>query len=423
MNQESSGAPPVQEELDPFLVAPFLTAAARWNSWWFTCTFPLLGGLIFFAAAIEGTLGNPSDFQPLVDLRRIFGFAESPALPAFPLLRDVASWFLVCVASATCVLVHRQWQLMRLCIRSIAETGAVKPLKEPDYRRIHKMVLLPRLLDGAEDYRHLDALVKSVNRGMAKVGLFNVLPSFMAVLLTVVVIVGVSKNGLFGVLSPPGLSAAAEGDWLHRAYESWWASLGNRFGLIAYGAMACIGIFVILVQNLVGFFCVYIIICMPAVVELDADWLNRDGSYGWRDFARTYRSTVWSLALHGFGLSVLLVALGIRNFPSILGLVALWVVVVPFYIILPSRVFRNVQAAAKERRISVINAVLVAEGINESDVSRWQPFRDEIDKINSARINPLKIRPFELPAFLVVVILPIILTAAQIVLPLSLSGK
>jgi hypothetical protein len=137
--------------LDPFLAAPFMRWAKNINSWWFALTFPILCALVILAAAIEGDLGSAADFQFWNDLRHIrhaFGNASADrSMPSFPLVRDFPTWFFVFVVSATCVVAHRQWQLIEECIPPIAQKGALKGLQSYPhlkYRRIHRILLLPR---------------------------------------------------------------------------------------------------------------------------------------------------------------------------------------------------------------------------------------------------------------------------------------
>lgn len=401
--------------IDPFACVSFMIGIGRINSWRITLLAPLIGGLILLACIVEDTVGELSDVQLLLDLARVFGVdVQEYSEPSFPLARDVASWFFFFVVCTTCTLLHRQWQLMRECIPGVIRSGAVRELSSPKCRPIHRILLLPRLLRHEHSSGPLTALIKSVNQGIIKAGKLSWLTGFIAVLLTVYVIVKENQNGLFRVVAPPMSSVTGHQMWLRDAYSSWWASTEHPFGLIVYGVMISVGLFAVLAQNIIGAFCVYIILCFPAVAELDGDWLNRDGCFGWTPIARVFRTTVWATGLHGLTISVILITLGIEDFPWVLGLATAWIIIAPLYLIVPRLMFGRMQITAQRRRIEAVHTQMSLANISPTDVLASQPFRDEIERINATRMNPLGVRRVELPVFIIGVILPVFLTTAQI---------
>ena len=360
-------------------------------------------------------MGGREDFQLWADLRRIFtGRVDDGSAAEFPLVRDVASWFFVLMVAGTCVIVHRQWVLMSDCLSDAAKSGALKPAKATAFSRLHRMILLPRLLSDASPANYLPILVQRVNNGMARAGRYVVVVGVAAGILALLLVVGENKNGLFRVLAPSSLTGGARSAWVEEAYGSWWASIHEHpFGFISYLCIAGFGIFVILLQNVVGVACTYLIVSLSAVCEIDADWLNRDGLFGWRSVGEVFRTVRWSLALHGAALSVAVLVLGVDNFPWILVLVAIWVVVVPLFAVMPILTFRAVERAVRERRVKQLEAELVAQG-RATDVTAIRSYRDEIEYTHSARIRPLKSKRASVPALLVLVVLPVVLTGAQI---------
>lgn len=407
--------------LDPFLVFPVFSEWTRKiSSWRLALIFPMIGGIVLLTCAIEGTLGSASDAQFWIDLRRIFSNRPAdPSAAEFPLARDATSWFFLFVVGATCLLARRQWKLMKKCIPELVKSGALKKIERnsdfpvyPRYRWIHRRVLrLPQVLkreNSETSLEELNELVQWTNRKIEKIGRYGFSTAFAAFLLTLILILGVSRNGLFEVFGPYYDNAG----WLAESYASWWASKNHPLGLAAYFSIIMLGIWVALLQNIVGVFCVYILLSFSAIVELDADWLNRDGRYGWKSIAQVYRNVVFSTALHGLTISVALVSLGFKNFPWMFGIVALWLVVIPLYIVVPNLIFYRVGVVARRRRIKKIEELFKGKA-EESDIMGTRCFRDEIKEVHAAKINPLRIRPADLSAF-AAAILPIVLTGVQV---------
>lgn len=194
--------------------------------------------------------------------------------------------------------------------------------------------------------------------------------------------------------------------------ETWSATFAGISTLAAIGTAGIAG------WSLIG-----IAAALPNVAQLDVDWLNRDGRYGWSPIARIFQTIYWSLALHGCALSLVLIVLGTQNFPWILVLVALWVAVVPIYVLLPWLVFGNIEKSAKARRIERIVAVMAGRDIDaDSDPLACVPYINEIERCRRARIRPMRLRGPQFSTFLVVFFLPIVLTAAQVLIPLKFGG-
>ncbi|MCA1606873.1 MAG: hypothetical protein LC775_15710 [Acidobacteria bacterium] len=165
-----------------------------------------------------------------------------------------------------------------------------------------------------------------------------------------------------------------------------------------------------------GIVIAYGALALPEVVSMDADWLDRDGYFGWMPIVRVYRTVYLSLALHGIALSVLLIVLGVKSFPWMFGLVGLWVIVLPVYLLGPWIVFRSVEKDIKKKRIEHIEGLMNQRNIDaENNIEGLSEFLAEIERARDARIRPLRVPTYQFPPVAVAVLLPIILTVVQII--------
>ena len=416
----------VTRDFDPFAALPLFGRLRRVNSW--VLGLPIgaaLIGLVVSASALGGTIGNAKDCQPVQDFERVFDLGHPlPSAPSFPLIRDVTSWYLVLAVIATCIVVHRQWQLMARCLTDLADNGSLRLKTNITLNRRLRFLRVHRYIDPQRPDTALDSFVGKVNELVAqRVAKWAPAIGIIAALLVLSLIVG-DKENLFHALIPKGLSAGAQRQWLARSYDSWWAGINHPSGLFGYFLGAFIGAYVIVLQNLIGFAAVYVVMVMPSLVEFDADWLNRDGHYGWKPLARVFRTVYLSLTLHGLAISVLLVVLGLQSFPWIVGLVTIWVVVVPIYIFVPWILFRRLEDNARQRRMKALSMLVDGMAADSGeDLPKLRAVISEIDRVRRAHIRPLRVLVPELATFGIAVILPVILTAAQIWFPISFGGK
>lgn len=399
-----------QIEFNPFLVAPLFR-----RTWWIFLLIPTVLMLALIVTSIEGTRGTIEDFQFWSDLQRIFRPDSIPgSLPGFPLARDVTSWFLVSVMVVTCSVVHYQWQLMTRCLPDLEMNGVLKKLgADARTRNLRsRVLLLDRVLRDCKPEDSLSVLIHKINsvffRNIAKArGAIVVI----AVVLALSLILGARANGLFQVWAP----SEGREEWILGAYNSWWAGAKNPLGMSLYFLLSAFFIYAVLLQNIVGLACAYVAAALPIVAELNVDWLNRDGRYGWTPIAKVFRSVYLSLGVHGLAISVLLVVLDVESFPGIVVLVVLWVAVLPLYVVAPWFTFRQIGSRARSKRIIQIEAAMKRESVNvDYNFVRLQPFLAEVERVRTARIRPLRMRAFEFSTLAAVVLLPIVLTAAQI---------
>lgn len=411
----------VQLPLEPFRCLPLLNSHNSWKSRRLLFLLPLLFTAAAVASILEGTFGTLKDFSPGADFRRVFGIGNPEPSPSrFPFMRDYPSWFLASVIVLTCVLVHRQWRLMYECLPKLVENGVLIPKGQAAWSSLQRRLGMDRLIspypsNGRAAATPFGAFVAALNhRWFGLVARANVLFFAAAALIVGLVILNIQRNGLFEVLAPTGQDLASRKDWLTTTYDSWWASTKHPLGISVYAAAATLAVFVVLLQNAVGMACIYLGVAMPALVDFSADWDDPGRCYGWSPLARMYRTVYWSLMLHGGTLTMLLVVLGGDNFRWLGGLVLLWSLVLPLYIVVPWLVFRRVRNSAARVRIGEIDLSLQND-LDRSDLSDTQKddcremARKHKMSVESARITPLRLSRLQVPAFVVTVLFPIVL--------------
>jgi hypothetical protein len=387
----------------------------------------------------QRTIGAPRHFQLVDDLGRITGLGTvPPAVPEFPLLRDVTSWLLLLAVISGAVLLHKQWQLMSICLGQLVENGALVPKKEVhtgpadapvlDARRTFglngftRVLGIDRIIAGCTVEDALSTLVNTVNQRMRTIRSV----SFLTLLLLAFILSGLliqgEKHGLFTTVAPRDLSGAEFDHWLAEAYQSWWAGENHLAGHYLYWLYAVFAIFVILQYHVVGLVTIYLTIGLRFVCRPSADWLNRDGRYGWTPLGRVFRTVLFATTLLGLGLTITLAVLGLGNFPWVGALVVLYLVVVPVFILVPPIVFRKAEATAKDDRIADLLDVIEKRKIDIlEDVEATTPFVAEIERCRTAKIRPLRLRTAS-SSFLILVLLPIILAAVQTFFPWLLGS-
>jgi hypothetical protein len=239
----------------------------------------------------------------------------------------------------------------------------------------------------------------------------------VSIVLAVLLLLG-EQHGLFQVLAPPGLSPAARHAWLTEAYRSWWAGQDHVFGYLVYLVLAVFAIFIILSFETVGLVAIYVLVAMHFLVEQGADWLNRDGRFGWSPLARVYRTVMWANVLLGAALTITLLALGIQNYSWVAALVILYMVLLPVFSIGPWLAFRHVEDKARAARVSEIDGMITGRCPNTNDVEKLAPYIAEIDRCRKAKISPLRLGTVSVSSYTIAIVIPVLLAAAQIIFPI-----
>lgn len=411
---------------DPFRSLPLMAFTRGWRSRRFALLAPVLILIGVVASAVSGSLGGLRDFTPAVDSERLFGIGHPHASPAtFPFARDYPSWLFVMCIVLTYALVHAQWKAMRSCFPELAANGVIRPRREARCNWYQRLLRIDRLAAAARSEYAVDNMLQSCNRSFDRIASFGPVTALVTVGIVALLMLSEQRNGVFEVLAPPRLSDSARQAWISASYHGWWAGSNHTLGVFVYAGIASLGLFLIVSQNIVGFVAVYCVMALPAVVEFDADWINRDGCYGWSPLGRTFRTVCWSIALHGVAISLLLVTLGIENFRWVLVLAITWIVILPLYLVVPILIFRKVsKTARKAREIEVqsgfFEAIYIASPIEV--ISLEAQARSELEAARAARIRPLRVGRLEVSAFIVTILLPIVLTVIQLVFSVSFGG-
>lgn len=429
-------------DFDPFEFSWLFFWWKNRSTWWialFTLLIPLIAGA---AAAMEGTFGGMSDVQAADDLTRIFDLGEtSYSAPSFPFMRDIYSWTQALTVMFGTVLLHRQWQHMSMTLSTLARTGALvaKQHRHKNVAEQHKhenvaeqhrhknifskLLLIDRMAGHATPENALDVFVSKLMTSLAKVKTALQLTLLLAAFLLALLLTFGQKRSLFLVLAPKGLDGAARTDWLERAYTSWWASEPHTVGHIVYLFIAAYAIYVILNFQIPGLLAIYVLAGLYFLADPSADWLNRDSCFGWSICARTFRTVIIGNLLLAFTLLDILVFIGAHNFTWIFGLLGLYTVSVPLFVFVPWAVFGKTEQKAKRLRVAEIEALIAAMGIDtEKDLEKAAPYIAEIERVHAAKIRPLRVRKWSVSTFVILVLIPIVLAAAQIFFEFRLGG-
>ena len=413
-------------DYDPFEFTLIYRGRKDTHTAWLSIIGVVIVALLLLVTYVSGTLGTFQDFQLWTDIRRVLKISNtSAATPEFPFMRDVTSWFLIFAIITGTLLLHRQWQYMARCLSQLAGNGVLVHRPKRSSNLFSKLLGVDRMVAGVSQEEALNRLVHRVVGALARRTSWLTLSLIIvSIVLAQLLALGEQKDGLFQTLAPSGLAAAARTAWLDNAYGSWWAGTHHVFGYLLYQVLAVFAIFIVLSFQTAGICAVYVMVAMHFIVEPSADWLNRDGRYGWAPLAYVYRTVVWSNASLGATLTVILVALGLGNYGWVLGLVVLYIIVIPISIIVPWITFRRVERNAKKLRIAEIEAAITSHGIDEeSDIALMAPYVLEIDRCQAVRIRPLRLGTASFSTYVLLAVLPILLTVAQILFPLKFNGK
>lgn len=413
------------KDFDPFEFALLYQKLKNVQTGWLALISVLVAATLILASAIQGTFGDLADFQVVADVKRTLGIAHpEPSAPSFPFMRDFVSWLLAAIVISGAVLLHRHWLCMSTCLSRLTANGALVTRKTVLSNRFSKVLRVDRMIKGVEPEQALNTIVTKVVEVLKKrsVGLL-VLMGGSALVLTILLILGL-ENNMFHVLAPPGASEQERAAWVREAYTSWWAGKHHLAGHILYWVLAWFAIFVILSFQVVGVIAVYLLVAIHFVVEPSADWLNRDGRYGWTPLATLYRTVMWANGLLGVTLTIVLASLGINNYGWVAVLVVVYIALVPLFVGVPWLVVRRAANTARNARAEQIAELMAEHGIRfDTDIERAAPYIAELERCRAARIRPLRLGTASFSTYAVIAILPVLLTAAQIFLPLTFGTR
>jgi hypothetical protein len=316
---------------------------------------------------------------------------------------------------------HRQWRFISTGLVELRKSKTLVPRKQPKSNVISRLLGVDRLLGDCPDYTALDRL--EARFGDVKVRtkiLLSAFVVFFGYVLATLLNNSLNQN-IFRVLAPTDASTIEQNQWVGMAKQNWWAGQNHPFGLVVYTVLAFLAMSLILTFNVVGIITVYFAAALHFVAEPRADWYNRDGRYGWTPVARIYRTVYWSLILLGLGITMLIAVLGSQVSISVVGLIAMYVLLTPIFTIVPWLVFHNVESTAKASRREDLSRAL--EDTDQNDLGRMQLFVAEFARCHEARIRPMRLRTASFSALTTVVLLPIALAVLQIYAQVGLGSR
>lgn len=373
----------------------------------------VLGIACVIAAAVIGDrFGTPSDFQPIQDAQRLMDVGNPPPSPAaFPLLRDVVSWYLIVMSALTLALVRYQWRLITRIVPHLAEAGAIFWRRTVTGDTRLRALLVGKANAAAAPEAFLGFALARAQRQLkwASDWWFAV---FLAAAGVASGFIAGEVDGSFVALAPPHLTTGQEQAWLTTALTSWWAGSHNLPGLFVAFVITSLMFVAIFAQNLVGFVAIYLFVAMGRTLEFRCDWDNHDRRFGWAPVGTLYRTMLVSLMLHIAAITSVMWLMGFGRWLYMSVLILIPIVAIPLYVIVPAIVFMRFSLAEKFR----YHAELTARADQDpDDLALRQQVRDEQEFARNAVINPVRPRKRDIPASVATIIIPVTLTAVQVI--------
>lgn len=361
-------------------------------------------GLLFLANIVQGTVTAPRS-SGLTDIAYALHLTDTPPEPTpYPLMRDLTSLVLFFILGLTVWVVHVQWKRMERAIPEMLESGAIS--------------------SEAENLQKIRELMVRANAKLKKQGALGGLYVLAAVLIMLFIIIGELRSGIFEVIADRSLSEEDRLQVALEAYGSWWAGFPNHLlGGVSYFLLGTIGVYVILLQNAVGFVCIQLVWRMRNL-RFGIDRFDGDGAGGWSPIGRVLSTVYLSLLFHAFGISlVLFIVMGRNGWPFAAALLAIWAGVAPTYVFFPLWVFRRAMRYEKEEAVrqyltgarSLLDA---SDEVSGSDQVVYEALaRNGAASIRKIRTIPL--RPAELYGAIFGQLLPISAVMLEVYLTVS----
>lgn len=410
----------VRRAFDPFDLVPLFPRRAdgtHVGTGYLLAPLILIGLITVVVATLDGTLGTLDDIRWFSDLRHVFSGEVPYTPPDIPLLRDGPDLALFVLIGVGLLLMHRQWTYIGRCVPALRAAGTIVPRRRPRANGLTRLFGFDRLIGHNPDYAAFDQLELRLLRVGRRLRAFLLVFIIVGGLVLATLLRDALDENALKVFIPTDLSPAEQELWLAQARESWPAGPSHPVGYVLYGLIAWFGMSLIVAYNVMGLITVYVAIAVFLVSEPTADWFNRDGRFGWYPMTLVYRTVYWTIVLFGAVMSVLVALLGSKTPIAVIGLAAMYLLLIPVYTFLPWLVFRRVEADIRAHRIVELTSLL--ESVDKTDLGQTQAFVAEFDRCRRARIRPMSIGGLRFSGFASVVALPIGLTLLQILLPLG----
>jgi len=348
---------------------------------WMASGFALaLIALLVITTALSGTLSQPRLLHDICNEASRFAFHPNWSCaipdvlsPRFSLLRDLPSIYIATVLGLTPALILRQWKGLHNLFPSMSrlrELSYVSPASE----------------------KHFRDSIAVTNLHIRRVGALG-LPIFLASAGSMFLITLGIHSGIFWALAPDSLSRGASSLWTKQAYSHWWANLGNHpaSGII-YFLIGTVGIYYIVIMNLVGGRVVILLRQVRNDIHFGASAENVDGYHGWREAREVLISTYLATILHSTALAAIIVVLAPSRWWLAAPVVLQWLIVVPFYLVIPLRLtHRSISRYKAQEEELMVNQLhdlrgdksLKAQQVRELIASR-------LERVHSIRTLPFK---------------------------------
>lgn len=406
---------------DPFSVIPIFPGKRlrEGQTHWRLLPWLVLGLIVIVTTAAEGTLGAWSDVHWTSDVHMVFSRSAPYTAPRFPLLRDLPDLLLFLLIMLGYVMLRRQWDNIKACVPDLIKAETLAPRSDPKRNAITTALRLNKVIGNPGDRGSFDRVQLRFSRvhPLVKVTmLILVLGGGLG--LAILLRIALDQN-VFQVWVPSGLSTTAKQHWLTEARRSWWASSDHLAGYLLFSLFTWLGMSMIVAYNLMGIITVIFAVAVYQVIEPRAEWLNKDGAFGWQPVSAVYRSVYGTIALFGAVISILIALLGSKTPISVIALAALFLLPIPVYVYIPWRVFRRLEDSVKELRLTALSIML--EQVDQTDLARRLAFVNEFARCREARIRPMSLSRLQVSGFTSVILIPIGLTLLQIYLPLGLG--
>lgn len=378
---------------------------------------PLILTIIVIPAALEGDLSSPSKYSRVSDARHLLGLPSAyVSSPTMTLERDGLTVLLVLLVGYTFACAYMQCCALANCIPQLEESGVLKWRTRPELDLL-PAVLQRSVVKSIDPKMHTRMMFSVwVNRRMSYIRRTEPAMLIAAAVLAAAFQYVIYRERSLEVLAPYSLSATARTHWADLAYRSWWASYYHWTGALSFFLVATFGIFIVLLQNSVLLATVSTAAVIRSFASPEIDWLNVDGHYGWGAVEKVFKASYLSIAIRGITLSALVIGFGSRNTAVVFCIAAGWLIFVLIYHIVPHVAFFDYIDEAKSARIlELVHEAKRCRQAGRKGIESMRFYATEIERTRNANVNPMHLPRWQMSTFLIAVLLPAILTVAQIV--------